>query len=126
MAFEGYGASGVRSVIDGDSTDGSSPMETLLLAVGGCMAIDVLVILEKGRVPVTGLALVAEGMRAETDPKRYESVTLTYEIEGPEAEHHAKVDRAIELSKDKYCSVLHTLRPDLDVTVAVRVADAAA
>lgn len=126
MVFEGEGASGVRSTIDGDSTEGSSPMETLLLAVGGCMAIDVLVILEKSRVPVTSLALVAEGMRAETDPKRYESLTLAYEIEGPETEHQAKVDRAIELSKEKYCSVLHTLRPDLDVTVAVRVADPAA
>jgi putative redox protein len=118
--FHGSGASGVPLVLDGDSVQGTSPMETLLLAVGGCMAIDVLVILEKSRVPVTALSLVAEGLRAESDPKRFESMRLIYEIEGPEEEHEPRLTRAIDLSRDKYCSVLHTLRPDLELTIEVR------
>ncbi len=91
------------------------------MAVGGCMAIDVLIILEKSRVPVTSLALAAEGLRTEEDPKRYESLTLTYELSGPEEKHQPRLERAVELSRDKYCSVLHTLRPDLDVSIEIRL-----
>jgi len=120
LAFNGTGASGVTTPIDGDAQIGCSPMEALLLAVGGCMAIDVLVILEKSRVAVTSLSLDAEGLRAESDPKRYESVRLVYYIEGPEDDDEAKLQRAIDLSRDKYCSVLHTMRPDLDLTIEVR------
>jgi len=112
-------AHGVQLPIDGDRHQGASPMDQLLASVGACMAIDVLVILEKSRVPLTALRLVAEGERRDDEPRHFVSLALRYEVSGPAPEHQAKLERAVELSRDKYCSVLHTLRPDLDVTIDI-------
>ncbi len=119
LAFRGGPDGGVESGIDSDGAIGHSPMEALLMALAGCMAVDVLMILEKSRVPVEDLEVEAVGRRATTVPKRYEAVTLTYRLKGPAESDGAKVDRAIELSRDTYCSVLHTLDPDLDVDIQV-------
>ncbi len=94
-------------------------MDALLLAVSGCMAIDVRMILEKSRVPLESLSVEASGERAEEPPRRFRTLVLTYRLRGPAAEDLPKVQRAVQLSRDKYCSVLHTLRPDLDVTVEI-------
>ena len=94
-------------------------MEMLLLSVAGCMAIDILMILEKSRVPVESLALDAIGVRAESVPKRYTSVKLVCQVSGPSEEDESKVVRAVELSRDKYCSVLHTLDPQIDFEIQV-------
>jgi putative redox protein len=94
-------------------------MELLLLSIAGCMAIDVLMILQKSRVQVDGLSMDALGIRADTIPKRYNSVELVCHVEGPRDEDQAKVARALELSREKYCSVLHTLDPDLAVEIRV-------
>ncbi len=83
------------------------------------MVFDVLTILEKSRVPVEDLAVEVIGERAETVPKRYVAIQLKYEIKGPSDEDQAKLERAIELSRDKYCSVLHTLDPKIDFDIAV-------
>jgi len=123
LAFRGTGASGVPVAIDSEAAEGTSPMETLLLALGGCMAVDVLMILKKSRVPVTALSVVAQGRRAESVPQPFESLSLVYELEGPRPQDQTKLDRAIQLSRDKYCGVLHTLRPDLELTIEVRRAD---
>jgi putative redox protein len=92
-------------------------MEALLLSVAGCMAIDVLMILEKGRVPVEELEVVVAGDRAPEPPRRFTSLALEYRLRGPGEDDEAKIRRAIELSRDTYCSVLHTLRPDLELEV---------
>jgi putative redox protein len=92
-------------------------MDTLLLSVAGCMAVDVKMILEKSRVPVTGLRISVEGERAQTHPKRFTRMHLTYHLEGPQAEDQAKVDRAVSLSKETFCSVLHTLRQDIELEI---------
>ena len=57
------------------------------------------------------------GVRADDHPRRYESIELVYRISGPAEDDEAKIDRAIELSKDKYCSVLHTLDPAIDLVI---------
>ncbi|RMH17977.1 MAG: OsmC family peroxiredoxin [Gemmatimonadetes bacterium] len=117
LLFEG-GPDGVPSVtIDGDSHLGPSPMDTLLLALAGCMAADVRVILEKGRVPLAGLAVRVSGARAASPPRRYTSIRLVFEVDGPAPEHASKVERALALSRETYCSVLHTLDPDLEVAI---------
>ena len=82
------------------------------------MAIDVLMILEKGRVPIEDLEIETIGVRADDHPKRYESIKLIYRISGPTEDDQEKIDRAIELSKDKYCSVLHTLDPEIDLSIS--------
>jgi putative redox protein len=86
------------------------------------MAVDVKMILEKSRVPLESIEVEAVGVRAESAPRRFLSITLTYYLRGPEEEHEAKVQRALDLSRDKYCSVMHSLDPDIEVELrAVRV-----
>lgn len=116
-AFTGGVEGGVQIPIDGGRVSGPSPMDALLLAVAGCMGVDVLMILQKGRVPLTAMDVVVLGDRAEDPPRRFTSLRLTYRLSGPGAEHEDRIERAISLSRDKYCSVLHTLRNDLDLTI---------
>ena len=122
MAFRGGPDGGVESGIDSDGVIGHSPMEALLMALAGCMAVDVLMILEKSRVPLQALEVEAVGRRAQMVPKRYVAVTLTYVLEGPSEDDRPKIDRAIDLSREKYCSVLHTLDPELDVDIRLEMA----
>ena len=84
------------------------------------MAVDVQVILERSRVPLTGLRVDVEGERAPTHPKRYTQIRMVYHLEGPQEEHQGKVERAVDLSREKFCSVLHTLRPDIGFEIEIR------
>lgn len=122
LAFEGGPDDGPRAVIDSDGVRGQTPTQALLMALAGCMAVDVLMILEKSRVPVEALEVEAVGERAETVPKRFVRIELVYRLTGPDANHRPKLDRAIELSRDKYCSVLHTLDPELAVGIRIEAA----
>jgi putative redox protein len=117
LRFEGRAEDGPPVILDGDSREGPSPMEALLLSLGGCMAVDVKVILEKGRVELTGLEVEVEGEREPSDPRRFSRVWMTFRLEGPTEADEGKIARAVELSRDKYCSVFHTLRPDLEVEI---------
>jgi putative redox protein len=94
-------------------------MDSLLLALAGCMAVDVQVILERSRVPMTGLEVEVVGERADTHPKHYTRVKMVYRVEGPQEEHQAKLDRAVSLSRESFCSVLHSLRPDIEIEIEV-------
>ncbi len=85
----------------------------------GCMAIDVLMILEKGRVEVGSLEVLADADRNPEPPRFFTRIRLTFVLGGVAAEARSKVDRAIELSSDKYCSVLHSLRQDLEFETVV-------
>ncbi len=114
LAFSGRVGSGPTVTIDGDAKAGPSSMDSLLLGLMGCMSIDVLMVLQKGRVTVNSLETRAEAERAPDPPKCFTRVRLTFVLDGPSTEERSKVDRAIELSREKYCSVLHSLRPDLE------------
>jgi putative redox protein len=83
------------------------------------MGVDVRTILEKSRVPLESLEVEVEGDRAESAPRKFEAIRLTYRLRGPAEEDRPKVERAVRLSREKYCSVLHSLRPDIDVDVRV-------
>jgi putative redox protein len=120
LAFEGGPEGGVQIGVDSDGASGQTPMQLLLMSLAGCMGVDVLMILQKSRVPVETLEVEVTGVRAETPPKRYVSVELVYRITGPSQDDQAKLDRAIELSRDRYCSVLHTLDSALDVQIRVQ------
>jgi putative redox protein len=109
-----------RSIItiDGDNEAGPGPMTSLLLAAAGCTGSDVVSILQKMRVPFTALDVEAAGVRREQEPRRYVSIHLDYRV-GGEGLDPAKVRRAIDLSLEKYCSVIHSLAPDIAVTYAL-------
>lgn len=114
FVFSGrYNEQGPPVTIDGGSQVGPSPMEALLLALGGCMAIDIQVVMEKQRVPLEELEVSLEGDRAESPPQRFTGVRMRVRTVGVSDADAGKLDRAIELSRDKYCSVFHTLQPDL-------------
>lgn len=119
MVFDGGPVGGPQMVVDGDAATGPSPMDLLLLGLAACMAIDVRMILEKSRVPLDGLDVHAEGTRAETPPRRYTAVRLTYRVSGVDPSHRDKLDRAIELSRERYCSVLHSFREELPLEILV-------
>ena len=97
--------------LDSASVAGPSPVEALGFALAGCMAMDVVHILRKGRHDLKGLkvALVAE--RAPEDPHRFTSIKLHYTLTG--AVPPDQVQRALDLSHDKYCSVWHSMRQDI-------------
>lgn len=88
---------------DTDVTPGPSPMELVLLGVGGCSAYDVLSILEKGRQKVDDVQVELDADRAETEPKVFTKVHLHFIVKGRGVDPK-RVERAIDLSIEKYCS----------------------
>ena len=80
-----------------------SPMELVLMGAGSCTAYDVVHILEKGRDPVTGCVAEVEAERAEADPKVFTKIHIHFIVTGKGLDAH-KVERAIQLSAEKYCS----------------------
>lgn len=115
LVFDGGPVGGPQIIVDGDSATGPSPMELVLLAVAACMAIDVRVILRKGRVHFDSLDVEAEGGRRANPPRHYESLRLVFRVTGVAREHWPRVERAIELSREKYCSVMFSLRQDIPI-----------
>ena len=99
-------------VIDGDGAVGPSPMQLTAFGLAGCMAADVVSILQKGRHPMTGVRVSFTGGRASEPPRRFVTITLHFIVSG--AVPSDAVDRAIALSRDKYCSAWHSMRQDID------------
>lgn len=99
-------------VVDGDGAAGSSPLQLAAFGLAGCMAADVVSILQKGRHPLTGLRAAFTGERAPTLPRRFVRITLHFHITG--AVPAAAVERAIALSRDTYCSVWQSMRQDIE------------
>lgn len=115
LVFDGGAVAGPQLVVDGDSATGPSPMDLVLTAVAACMAIDVKVILEKGRVPFDALDVTARGERREHPPRHYNALQLVFRVTGVPPGKRSRVERAVELSREKYCSVLFSLRQDLEL-----------
>jgi putative redox protein len=106
-------------IFDSDSQAGPSPPQAVAMALAGCMAIDVADIVIKGRHRLTALEARITGERAEEPPRRFTHFTLHFSVTGEVPAH--VVERAIQLSRGKYCSVWHSLRADiaLDTTFEV-------
>jgi putative redox protein len=105
-------AKGRGLLLDGDSRAGVSPVEALGFALAACMASDVVHILGRQRATLRGCRVRFTGRRAETDPRRLLAVVTHFALQG-ELEP-AQVERAIALSRDKYCSVWHSLKDDIE------------
>jgi len=106
-------------ILDGDSTAGPSPVEALALALAGCMAIDVTDIVRKGRHQLQTLEVRLSGERRDEPPRHFVHFTLHFLIGGAVPDH--VVQRAIDLSRDKYCSVWHSLRQDMTLDTTFEV-----
>ena len=111
LVFAGH--SGEASmVLDSAGVAGPSPVQALAFALAGCMAMDVVHILKKGRHDLRGLRADLSGARAPETPHRFTAVTLHYSVNGDIPGD--VVERAIELSREKYCSVWHSMRQDIE------------
>lgn len=119
--FEAKGASGNSVMIDnktGDVVQGSSPMELLLMGVGGCSAIDIISILKKQKLEIDSYHVEVEGERKEVgQAKPFSTMQVKVYLEG--AIPPAKAARAAQLSFEKYCSVSITLQAGVKVTYKV-------
>ena len=119
LVFDGGAVGGPQIMVDGDSAIGPSPMDLVLLGTAACMAIDVKVILEKGRVSFDSLDVTAEGERRDAPPRHYSGLRLVFKVTGVPPASRSKVERAIGLSRQKYCSVLFSLRQDIPVEIVI-------
>jgi putative redox protein len=118
LRFTGSDSGGPAITVDGDNVVGPGPMLTLLLAAAACSGSDVVLILEKMRVNLRELRIEVAGTRREEEPRRYVAIHLDYHL-GGEGIDQVKARRAIDLSLEKYCSVIHSLAPDIAITYAL-------
>jgi len=118
LRFRGRAGS-AAVVVDSDGLAGASPVQSLALALAGCMSVDVVHILQKGRLPLRGLRAHLRAERAASEPHRLVRVDLRFGVAGDIAPE--KVERAIALSREKYCSVWHSLRPDIEFRTGFEV-----
>ena len=128
MSFLGEAGSGHAVLMDGAPDAGGRdlgprPMEMLLLGLGGCTAIDVMLILKRGREQVTDCVVEIEAERAESDPKIFTGIKLRYKITGRSLSRD-KVERAVALSDEKYCSATAQLRALAKISHEIEIIEA--
>lgn len=104
-------------VLDSEAAAGPSPMQALGYAVMACMAMDIVHVLQKGRHPLEGLRSALVGTRAEDHPRRFVSVEMIFTITGNVPRE--ATERAVQLSREKYCSVFNSMAPDIDWTITI-------
>ncbi|MDR3322751.1 MAG: OsmC family protein [Zoogloeaceae bacterium] len=128
MAFVAETGSGHLVSMDGAPDAGGRnlaprPMEMLLAGTGGCTAFDVVMILKKGRHAVSGCEVRLEARRAEQDPKVFTHLHFHFRVSGKNLKPEA-VARAIDLSKDKYCSASIMLGKTAQITHDFEIVEA--
>jgi putative redox protein len=127
MAFMGEAGSGHAVIMDGAPEYGGRnigirPMEMLLIGLAGCTGFDVVQILKKGREAVTGCEVEVEAERATEDPKVFTRIHIAYRVSG-RGLAQAKAERAVSLSKEKYCSASIMLGATATMTTSLEVVD---
>lgn len=120
VSFEGSADSGHKVTMDGSSeyggqNRGSRPMELVLIGVGGCTAFDVVHILKKGRQEVTDCVAEIDAERADTDPKVFTRIHVHFRVSGKKL-NPKRVENAITLSAEKYCSASIMLGKTVKIT----------
>jgi putative redox protein len=123
LRFESGDTHGRRPsiLVDGESAAALSPIELLLVAAATCTASDVVVILQKQRVILRSLEVAVRGTRREQEPRRYTDLHFRFELAGEGADE-TRARRAIDLSLEKYCSVVASLATDIRITYDLAVA----
>ena len=109
----------VRLTLDSASAEGPSPMQALAFALAGCMSMDVVHVLKKARHDLRGLRADFVGRRMADEPRYFRRVELHFTITG--SVPAPAIERAIQLSRDKYCSVWHSMRRDIELDVTFDV-----
>ena len=124
LSFVGESSSGHQIMMDGNSGDKApSPMEMVLIAAGGCSAIDVVSILRKGRHQVTDCEVKLTSERREEAPRLFTDINLHFIVSGKELTDKI-VERAVQLSAEKDCSVSLMLGKAANITHSFEIKDA--
>ena len=121
MIFRGGAPDGPQVTIDADNGQAPGPMLTLLLAAASCSGADVVTILEKMRVGLRQLRIEVHGTRREEPPRRYTAIRFEFHLAGDGLDEN-KARRAIDLSLQKYCSVVASLAPDIALSYGLTLA----
>lgn len=119
LHFEAEHPSGNTFLLDGDGRNSHSPVQALALALAGCTGADVVEIAQKMRVPFSGLRVEVEADRNPEPPRFFKAVRMTFHVAGAAEADREKLQRALDLSHEKYCSVLHSLRKDMTITTSL-------
>jgi putative redox protein len=110
----------VELTLDSPAGPGSvSPVQALAFALAGCMAMDVAAILARGRLTVSSMRVRLDAERAAGDPRRLVRAELHFAVTGDVPPD--RMDRALALSRDKYCSVWNSLRPDVELRTSYTI-----
>ena len=123
MAFSAETGSGHLLNMDGALEAGGRnlaprPMELLLAGAGGCSAFDVVLILQRSRQAVSACDVTLQAERATEDPKVFTKINLHFQVKGKDLDE-AKVDRAVKLSHEKYCSATAMLAKTAELTYSI-------
>ncbi|PYP57964.1 MAG: hypothetical protein DMD44_08810 [Gemmatimonadetes bacterium] len=118
LEFDAQGPGRPPVVVDGNSVVAASPVELLLVAAATCTASDVVLILQKQRVALRGLEVQVQGTRRTEQPRRFLALHFVFTLTGDGADE-GKARRAIDLSLEKYCSVVASLASDIRITYDV-------
>jgi putative redox protein len=114
------GRSGDASItLDSAGIAGPSPVQALAFALAGCMSMDLVYILQKARYALRGLGVALSAERAQDNPHRITAVDMRFMVTGDVPDE--QVQRAIDLSRDKYCSVWHSLRQDIPLKTSFNI-----
>jgi len=122
LIFVGRTSRGYEIDFDARVEWGCMPIESLIISLAGCMGIDTVMFLQKMRVRLASYKVDITGERIPTPPQYYKTVHMHIDAAGKGITPH-KMDRVIELSQDKYCSVYHSLRKDMKITVDYTIED---
>ncbi len=117
LIFVGRTGQGYEIEFDAHVQWGCKPTDALLLSLAGCMGIDMVMFLQKMRMQIADFRINIVGERNPTPPQYYRAVDMVLNIAGKNLDPK-KIERAISLSHEKYCSVYNSLRPDMDVKVS--------
>ena len=119
LRFTGRTDDGVVLTLDADRVAGPTPVQALAFALAGCMAADVVSILVKGRLPLAGLRTRLTGERRDEQPRYFTTIALHFVVTGDVPAD--RVERAIALSRETYCTVWHSMRPDIALTTTFEI-----
>ncbi len=125
MAFSAETGSGHLINMDGAPEAGGKnlaprPMEMLLAGAGGCSAFDVVLILQRSRQAISACNVTLKAERATEDPKVFTKINLHFQVKGKDLDP-AKVDRAVKLSHDKYCSATAMLAKTAELSYSIEL-----
>ncbi|OED35583.1 peroxiredoxin [Chromatiales bacterium (ex Bugula neritina AB1)] len=129
MSFVGESGSGHSVVLDGSPEHGGRnlgvrPMENLLISLGGCSAFDVILILKKARQDILDCEVLIDAVRADAVPAVFSKINMRFLVTGNSLSSK-RVERAVSLSVEKYCSVAKMLEESVQITHEVEIIDTA-